>query len=87
MEIKGLSQSLFYTVEQNQTKKNNDPLKGMLDNLNKYLAPKMHKEDNFFKISPKEDIYNLECRSVAKNISDLNAPLCDTGLCGGGGGG
>ncbi|MBA2368325.1 MAG: hypothetical protein H0V82_04790 [Candidatus Protochlamydia sp.] len=88
MEIKGLSQSVFYSVEQSNVKKTkNDSLKeiSLIGNyLDKRLAPKLVKEKNFSSISPNEDIYHLDCRTVAKDISELNVPLCDT-INGGGG--
>lgn len=89
MEIKGVSQSPFYNVIQGEVKKKNDYSKGILsplDYLNQLLALKLDKEKNFSKISSKEATYALDCRSVAKDISDLNMPLCDTGGGGYGGG-
>ncbi|MBA2367446.1 MAG: hypothetical protein H0V82_00295 [Candidatus Protochlamydia sp.] len=91
MEIKGLSQNVFYCVEQSDAKKTkNDSLKDIslsLNYLNKFLLPKLNKEKNFSKIAPNEDIYQLDCISVAHDIIDLNVPLCDTGGTGGLGGG
>ena len=81
MEIKGVSQSCYYVAEQSDTNKKNEPLKGIastLNYLNQFLISKVDKEKIFTKISPKEDTYTLDCRSVARGISDLNVPLCDT---------
>ncbi|MBA2367395.1 MAG: hypothetical protein H0V82_00035 [Candidatus Protochlamydia sp.] len=84
MEIKGLSQSVF-SVEPNDMKKTKS-LNGIsftVNYLNQFLAPKFDKEKNFSRISPNEDIYRLDCRSIAKDISDLKVPLCDTNVGGG----
>ncbi|MBA2367703.1 MAG: hypothetical protein H0V82_01610 [Candidatus Protochlamydia sp.] len=82
MEIKNASQSLFYSVEQTNVKNTqNDSLKGIsttLNYLNQLKGSKLENEKNFFKISPKQDIYAIDCRSIAKDINDLNVPLCDT---------
>jgi hypothetical protein len=81
MEIKGASQTFFYNTNHTDTKKKSDTLNkfsSSLDYFNQLLLPKLDEEKNFSKISPKEDNYSLGYRSVAKEVSDLKAPLCDT---------
>ena len=94
MEIRSaIAQLSFYHVERNDAKKiKNDVLKKIIpvfDIRDLYIS-KLVKEKNFSQFSSKEnlskdDVYDLDFRTVTKNIMDLELPLCDTGTGQGGG--
>ena len=84
MEINRISQFRLNLAEQNDsTKIKKDVLKGIKLSIDEKNTFKLNKEKSFSKFSS-EEIYDLDFRTVIKNIMDLNVPLCDS--CGGGGG-